>query len=229
LLSAEGRILRENDPDRSPGPRAFFAGCAEGNLCHLHQDLPPPVADEAAALFAAEPAWVDPDARPACLDRAADRLGSPGAAASCEISLIYALPHHPAGADPGRFVCSGTNEGQALLADLRRTGMPRHMVEAGFLGLADFWEPWCMALEDGVIAAIAFAARLGDRGAAVGVYTFPGFRGRGLAAAVTERWSSLPALSGRMLFYSTTVSNRSSQGVAARLGLQRFGMGVRIG
>ena len=50
---------------------------------------------------------------------------------------------------------------------------------------------------------MAFAARLGVSGAELGVYTFPKYRGRGLAAAVTAAWSSMPSLNQHALFYST--------------------------
>jgi predicted GNAT family acetyltransferase len=81
---------------------------------------------------------------------------------------------------------------------------------------------------EGEIAAMAFAARLSDAGAEIGVYTFPAYRGQGCAAAATAAWSSLAALSGRELFYSTLTSNRSSQRVAERLGLEQIGVGLRV-
>jgi predicted GNAT family acetyltransferase len=106
------------------------------------------------------------------------------------------------------------------------------MLEAGFKSVVDLWEPWCVAVERDEIASIALAARRGEigakAGAEIGVYTFPGFRGRGFAAAVTASWSSMPSLSERALFYSTARSNRSSQRVAARLGLQMIGASVSI-
>jgi len=83
-------------------------------------------------------------------------------------------------------------------------------------------------MEGEEIAAIAIAARLGEKGAEVGVYTFSNFRGRGLAAAVTASWSAMRSLDGRALFYSTSRSNRSSQRVAARLGLRLIGASVRF-
>ena len=115
-----------------------------------------------------------------------------------------------------------------MLAQLADRGLPQSMLDAGFRGIGDFWEPWCVALADGEIASIAFAARLGPVGAEAGVYTFPGFRAQGFAAAVTASWSSLPSLDGRALFYSTARSNRSSRRVAARLGLRLIGASVRI-
>ena len=91
-----------------------------------------------------------------------------------------------------------------MLARLADRGMPDYMQAAGFKGVGDFWEPWCAALDAGEIAAIAFAARLGVSGAELGVYTFPKNRGRGLAAAVTAAWSSMPSLNQHALFYSTS-------------------------
>ena len=224
-LDDAGRILRENDLDASPGPRAFIAGCAAGNLVHVRVDIAASVAAEIAALVAAEPPWIDPGASPGCVGQVARLLGLP---ADCgEVGFNYALP--PREAAPGvRFVCCDTGEGDRLLAALRRDGVPAHLLAAGFASVEDFWAPWCVAIEDGVIAAIAFAARLAPRSAAVGVYAFPGYRGRGLAASVTARWTGLTALADHALFYGTSAANVSSQRVAARLGLPRIGLGLRL-
>jgi len=134
----------------------------------------------------------------------------------------------PDNAEGPRCFFAGATEGERLLQGLARDGMAPHLVKAGFVGLGDFWEPWCVALIAGEIAAMAFAARIGPFGADVGVYTFPGFRGRGLAAAVTAAWSSLPELADRTLFYSTHLANRSSRRVIERLGLRRIGLSLSI-
>jgi RimJ/RimL family protein N-acetyltransferase len=222
VLSRAGRLLRENDPDRSPAPHAYLCGCPGGSLSFFRADVPEAVADEVAEL-ADTGRWPDTDAPPPFVGRALDLLKQ----TSAEVSLVYALPHDR-GSQAGRFVDSGTAEGDALIERLRRD-MPSHLSGAGFVSVGDFWPPWCVALDGGVIAAIAFAARINARGAAAGVYTFPTFRGRGLAAAVTARWSAHPDLAQRTLFYSTSVTNRSSRAVARRLGLRRIGRGLRIG
>lgn len=223
-LDDAGRILCENDPDGSPGPRAFVAGCIAGNVVHLRADVGRGTAAEIAALVAAEPPWIDPQARPGCIDQIARLLDGPPA--RLEVGFNYVLPRQAL--PTGRFVCGNTAQGDALLASLCRDAMPAHLLAAGFVSVGDFWPPWCVAMQDGVIAAIAFSARLAPTSAAVGVYTFPGFRGRGLAAAVTARWTTLPGLGTRRLFYGTSKANLSSQRVAARLGLERVGLGLRI-
>lgn len=226
-LDEEARILRENDPDGSPGPRLFVAGGHGGNLAFLRRDVPDDTARALDDLVAAAPAWVDAREPPPWVPAATERLGRDATVTSTEFSLIYGLPP----TEPPKEVQITRSDGEAgkrLLTRLRREGLPSHLMAAGFLSLDDFWAPWCVAEEAGEIAAIAFAARLGAGGAEVGVYTFPSFRRRGLAAAVTAAWSSLPELADRALFYSTLTSNLSSQRVAARLGLPPIGAGLRI-
>jgi hypothetical protein len=226
--SGTGRILRENDPDRSPGPRLFLAGCPGGNLLRLRHDVGEATAARIRALLEDEPAWDDPDIRPACLSELAGLLSRDGPAEVMGSAVIHALPHGLACATAARIVRGDTEDGARLLARLARDGMPPALTEAGFVGVGDFWAPWCVALEGGEIAAMAFAARTGGQGASIGVYTFPGFRGRGLAAAVTAAWANLPSLAGRALFYSALWANASSLRVIERLGLPRIGVSVRI-
>jgi hypothetical protein len=227
-LSTAGRILRESPPDNSDGPRLFLAGCAGGNLLAVRHDIDGETAQRAGALAAAEPPWFDPEIRPACLEALIALASRETLARAATPALIYRLPSGMAYAADATIVRSDQVEGVALLERLARDGMPRHLIAAGFVGVADFWAPWCGALVGAEIAALAFAARLGERGAEVGVFTFPGFRGQGLAAAVTAAWSALPGLANRALFYSTHKTNVSSQRVAARLGLRRIGVSIRL-
>lgn len=229
VLNAAGRIVRENDPDHAPGPLLFLSGCAEGNVCCVRRDLPEAVAGRLLALAADEPAWGDPAHPPACLPALLDGLAALGLEPTVSLEILYALPAAPR-LEPGvRVIRSGTVEGAELLARMAREGLPAHLAAAGFVGLADFWAPWCVAVAGGEIAAIGFAARLGEAAADIGVYTFPGYRGRGLGAAVTAAWSRHPDLGDRLRFHTTRVDNLSSQRVAARLGLPRIGAVLRIG
>jgi hypothetical protein len=231
-LSPTGRILRESPPDGSEGPRLFFGGCAGGNVAAVRHDLDDEIARRAEALAAAEPPWFDIETLPACLDALIALVSGETLAQAATPALIYRLPNSLTYATDAVIVRSDQPEGVALLERLAREGMPPHLVEAGFVGLEDFWAPWCAALIGAEIAALAFAVRLGGRGAEkgaeIGVYTFPGFRGRGLAAAVTAAWSALPELADRTLFYSTHKTNVSSRRVAARLGLRQFGVSISL-
>ena len=66
VMSASGRIERENDPDRSTGPRVFFVGCPSGNLARVRHDVDDTVARRILEVAAEEPRWRDPDGKHGC-------------------------------------------------------------------------------------------------------------------------------------------------------------------
>ena len=225
-LRPDGRIKRENDPDCSPGPRFWLAGCAEGNIFGVHADLPKDSDAELEGLVAAEPPFTYP-ATPRYLDRYLSILDRRRPAAH-KFGLIYELPQLLPYMSDARLIGSDSEEGRDFVRSLSATGLSAGLFEIGFRDVADFWPPWCVAVVDGEIASIAFAARLSDLGAELGLATAKTFRGRGFAAAATAGWSRLPSLQSRVLFYSTDRNNISSQRVAARLGLQLRGASLRI-
>jgi len=222
----DGRIERENDPDCSRGPRFWLAGCADGNVFGVRADLPDNLAAELEALAADEPPFIHP-ASPKYLERYPSLLHG-DRPATADLGLIYELPWaHPY---PGRarLVSIDSAEGRDLIRSWAADGVPESFIELGFGRAADFWTPWCAAIVDGDVASVAFAARLAEAGAELGLVTAKPFRGRGLAAAATAGWSRLPELRSRTLFYSTGRGNVASQRVAARLGLRLRGASLRI-
>ena len=225
-LTGEGRIERENDPDNSPGPLFWLAGCDEGNIFGLHADLRPDIAAELENLAKDEPPLLHP-AKPRHLERYLSILGSHSPAAH-NFGLIYELPNGLPYETDARLVGSDSEEGRAFARSLSVTGLPKGLRELGFHGVDDLWQPWCAAIVGDEIASIAFAARLSDVGAELGLVTAKAFREQGLAAAATAGWSRLPSLRSRTLFSSTDRDNISSQRVAARLGLRLYGTSLRI-
>jgi RimJ/RimL family protein N-acetyltransferase len=84
--------------------------------------------------------------------------------------------------------------------------------------------PWAIATERDLVVSICHTpGPMTPRGAECGVWTRPGFRGRGHAATVTSAWADVMRPSGRHLFYCTGAANRSSQRVAERLALRCIG------
>ncbi len=221
-LTPEGRIEREADPDGSPGPLMFIAGCDSGNLISFGHELPSALVHELNTLTATEPPLATPDSVPVHLGRYLELL-APLGAAEAHPGLSFHLPHRSPAPTTAQLVTSGTVEGARVEEKLARDGMPPDLVEMGFRDVSDLWAPWCLALQDGQIASLAFAARLQPEGAELGLATLPAFRGRGLAAAATAGWSALPALADRTLFYSTSKSNLASQRVVAKLRLKFIG------
>jgi hypothetical protein len=217
-----------NPPERSAGPRLYFAGCAAGNIVHLRHDVSELVAPHVQAIAAAAPPWSDPDTPPACLDEIVEHLSRDAPVEVDGPEIVFRLPNNLDFESDATLVLSDTSEGERLLARLVREGLPKSLIHAGFVSLGDFWWPWCVAMAGQDIAAMAFTPRLGERGAEIGVFTFPAFRSQGYAAAATAGWSSLASLADRDLIYSTRLTNRSSRRVAERLGLHPIGARVRV-
>jgi RimJ/RimL family protein N-acetyltransferase len=213
VLTPEGRIARENDPDRSAGPQFWFAGCAAGTVARLHRNLAP---DTAAAI--------EPGALPRFIADYERLL--PGAELSRE--LVHELPHSLQVENDARLITSGSEEGARFMAAVVKDGMPRNLVDLRMRVPEDLWAPWVMLMVDGEVASMAFAARLSDDGAELGLATVPKFRGRGLARLVTAAWSNLPELKVRRLFYGADHDNLASGRVIAQLGLRRIGVSIRL-
>jgi hypothetical protein len=135
--------------------------------------------------------------------------------------MSYVLPNDVAYQHDARLICSDSPAGQELRATLAAQGLPTGLAGMGFSG--DFWNPWCVALQQDEVASVAFAARLSETGACLGLATSPELRGKGYAAAATAGWARMPTLRSRALFYGTSQTNVSSQRVVARLGLRFLG------
>jgi hypothetical protein len=228
VLSRDGRIVRSNDPEHSDPPRMYLAGCETGCIVRLRDDVDARTSKAIEDLVAQEPPMTEPGATPRFAERYRELLHDEAPLTAHNYGPVHCLPHGTPCPGDAATVCQGTAEGDALWDRLATHGLSKSMVDMGFLDLTHFWEPWCVALIDGEIASIAFAARLGDRAAEIGVATMPQFRGRRLAAAVTAAWSALPMLQQRTLFYSTHRDNLASQRVIAQLGLPFIGASMRI-
>jgi len=228
VTTASGRIERENDPDRSPGPRFWLAGCASGNVAGVGSNVADDVAAQLMTLAVAEPPFVGRDDDPKHLHRYIDLLSGGDSVPRTSRGLIYQLPHRLEYSHHAALVDSESEEGKHLLESFSANGMPGNLKDQGFSDASDLWAPWCIALHDGEVASIAFAARLSEIGAELGVATAHLHRGRGYAAAATAGWSALQSLRSRALFYSTDRTNVSSQKVVARLGLRFLGASLRL-
>ena len=227
-LTEGGRIGPEHGPDRSPGPRLYLGGCDTGNVARIGHEVGDETARAIEALVAGEPPLRDPDSTPIHLDGYIELLSREAPVEEQSSGLVYRLPNDLGYEHDVALVSSGTPEGDRLLAVIADRGMPRAMVEVGFLSLDHFWPPWCVALHEGEIASIAFAVRTGAAAAEIGLTTMPAFRGRGFGPAATAGWTSHPSLRGLALFYSTDRTNLASQRVAERLGLRFIGASLRL-
>jgi GNAT acetyltransferase-like protein len=228
VLTGSGRLVCRNTPDHEAAARLRLAGCRSGNHVRLRHDVGAATAQAIERLAADEPPLYAPGSRPIHLDAYLELLAVEAPVEQWDLGLVWSFPDQLDYRHSAPLVASDTPEGDRLLARLRERGMPAALVDAGFVDVGRLWAPWCVALDGDEIASLAFTVGLSPASAEVGVYTAERYRGRGLAAAVTAGWAALPALGGRVRFYSTTVANRSSQDVARRLGLRYVGAELTI-
>jgi hypothetical protein len=223
VVGQSGRISARNDPDHSLAPRFALSGCASGNVYGVRSDA----ADSDAAclmrLAASEPPFVDRSDTSRRWHRYMEVLDRNGLGLKPNLGLTYVLPNDVAYQHDVQLIGSDSPEGRALSATLAANGIPPGLAAMGFVDVSDFWDPWCVAMQNGEVVSVAFAARLSQAGADLGLATSPGLRGNGYAAAATAGWARLPTLRSRTLFYSTNQTNIASQRVAAKLGLRFLG------
>lgn len=224
VLTPEGRIARENDPDRSAGPKFWLAGCRSGNVARLHRDVAPETAAELETLVGQEPPFEEPGALPRFIAQYQRLL--PGAELSRD--LVFDLPHGLAVEKGVELITSDSAAGARFVAAVAKDGMPQNLIDQRMRGLEDLWAPWVILMAEGEVASMAFAARLGQEGAELGLVTVPKFRGRGFARIVTAAWTHLPELGSRRLFYGADQDNLASLRVVAKLKLRRLGASIRL-
>jgi GNAT superfamily N-acetyltransferase len=228
VLERSGRILATNDPHRSPAPRFALSGCASGNIYGVRADMADGIAEQLMDLAASEPPFFDRLGTPKHLDRYIELLSCDAVVPQPHLEMTYVLPNDIAYQHDAQLISSDSAAGRELRATLATKGMPLGLAEIGFTEVSEFWEPWCVALHDAEVASVAFAARLSETGACLGLATSPDLRGKGYAAAATAGWARMPALRSRALFYSTSQTNISSQRVIARLGLRFLGASLGL-
>ena len=208
--------------------------CAPGaHALWIGTEVPGAAAAEIAAVFAATVPARDPAVRPAVLDRCGQILdagrtieyhaGPSFVFRDAEPSFVF--PDAGSSSTGVRIEhCDGPHR-EALRDANPGNWLPVEWDELldGRLG------PWTMVLDGDRVVSICQTPRpLTLRGAECGVWTQPGFRGRGYAAANAAAWAAMLRPTGRVLFYSTDADNRSSQRVAERLQLRPIGWTWRV-
>lgn len=225
-ISQQRRMVRARDPERSAAPRFYASGGEDGWIGYVRDDVDAAAAKEVDRLIAQEPPVTAPGATARFAQDYCDILGG-GTLTPHNFGPLHRLPRGTLWPGDATIVRQQSAEGEALVERIKRHGMPPSLFDAGFVDLSHFWAPWCVAMVEDEIAAIAFCVRDGSFAREIGVYTVSDFRGRGFAAAVTAAWSTMHPRHP-VLFYSTHRDNLSSQRVIARLGLPFLGESMRI-
>jgi GNAT acetyltransferase-like protein/SET domain-containing protein len=206
------------------GPALTIASTSDGLRVRFGQDLPEHLATaaqawvercEPTAQFETPPTWLEDIRVELQTHLRAGVMRAPGCGPTFLIEPD--LTHTP------------TPAGLLIRSNAADTSIVQHANPGNWP--ADEWTdlvegrlaPWAMAISEGRVVSICHTAVVNAHAADAGVWTHPRFRRLGYAAACTAAWAALMRPTGRRLFYSTAWTNRSSQHVAARLGLRHIG------
>jgi hypothetical protein len=200
-------------------PRFFLGRSRHGHLWRFAAGLPETLVRELARLAAAERIDWPLEQPPERIETIRARLAEHAPLGPVHHGPAFRFPHDaaPAAADPALVALTPDRAG--WLGD-EMAGLRADLAES---------QPCIGVREDGELRSVCFAARRSARAVEAGVETSPGFRGRGLASRAVAAWARAVAALGLFPLYSTDWRNRASCGVAARLGLIRYGVDLHFG
>jgi Acetyltransferase (GNAT) domain len=206
----------------SKGPELVMAAARDGLHARVGGGLPARVARKLIAEVESTQVSGDMSAPPAALERwcteLEDALGSrialaPGSGPSY---LVHDGVSFPSGATLIRSDAADLSELREANPGNWGSGEWHDLLD-GRLGA------WVMARHGAQVISICHTPAANTRAAEAGTWTHPDFRGHGYASATTAEWAAVMRRTRRVLFYSTSYTNHSSQAVAARLGLRNIG------
>ncbi|HEX3766070.1 MAG TPA: GNAT family N-acetyltransferase [Kofleriaceae bacterium] len=222
ILQAEGAL----DPaGRLAGEHGITIACAPGaHALWIGSEVPDAAAAELAAAFAATAPAGDPAEPPRALDRCR-RILEAGRAVEQHAGPSFVFPDAVPSSTAVRVERCDRPAREAL-----RKANPGNWEPVEWDQLLDGrLGPWTMVLDgDRAVSICHTPGALRPRAAECGVWTQPGARGRGYAAATAAVWADILRPTGRVLFSSTDAANRSSQRVAERLRLRPIGWTWRL-
>jgi hypothetical protein len=197
-----------------------IANADERQSLWMGAEVPETLVAELTSVFDDAAPVVSPGEPPPALERCRRLLERGSRSLQCKAGPSFLFPEDTAFSSEAHIQRSGGGNHETL-----RNANPGnwHPVEWNEL-LDGRLGPWTMAIERGLVLSICHTpGPMNSNAAECGVWTHPGFRGRGYGAAVTWEWSALVRPSSRHLFYSTDAENLSSQRLARRLGLRPLG------
>lgn len=211
-----GDLVRINDWSGRAAPLFWLGRTKLGVIWRFRADVPAGVRAEVGRLSAAEPPCGDTASLPKHHVSYRQLLAPDDAAAEIVAGPTYWL---------ARPIASC---GDVVLV----TPANQHLLNGGL----EAWipdvlhqQPFVVSVVAGRAVSVCASVRITAEAHAAGVETLPGHRRRGHAAAAVAGWAREVTRQRRNALYSTSWGNLASQGVASRLGLERFGDEYRVG
>ena len=215
-----GLLRHINEPAGASAPRFFLGRTRDGDLWRFRHDLPEDIVGRLDDLCASEPIPSKLDEPPVHLESIRRILQAYGVIRREWAGPAYRFPKHLH--RPTR-ICP--------IDIVRITRANSELLKWGFSdwipGLASS-QPCMAGVEDGRAVSLCCSVRISPEAHEAGVETLPDYRRRGYAAHVVVSWAVAVRERGRIPLYSTSWDNAASRGVAARLGLIRYGVDLHF-
>lgn len=211
---AGGRITHVNEPDGARAPRFFLGRTVEGHVWRFRDDLDAALCTELERAIVTEPHDEFLTA-PYGTTIYAEMLARFEPVTSIFAGPAYRFPAELPGA---RHTVVVTPEN----IDLLRPHLEPWMPDVGLRAVV------VARVHEGQAVSVCASVRENDFVHEAGVETASAYRGRGFAIDAVAHWASAVRGLGRTPLYSTEWENKSSQALAAKLGLVRYGTDLSI-
>lgn len=213
LVDTTGRLHSVNEPgDAYASPRFFMGRTPDGNIWRFRHDVPASVVVQLDALCDAEPVMADVTTQTPGADVIRTALQTHAPIEIEERGPAYLFPDDlPSPTDA------------VLIDNTNVQVLKKWFPWRGPLPTSFDFGPFAGTIVDGSAVSLCWCSRLALTGANAGVETIEAFRGRGYAAQAVAAWAIAVRQRGLVPFYDTSWENRSSQAVARRLGMRRYG------
>lgn len=213
---ARSRLLFVNEPGGGvPAPRLFLGRTRAGNVWRFRADLPESLVEELEALCGGEPVGMEFHPTPRHAEAYVRLLDS-----HAPVNKLWTGPayHFTEYLEPSRPLVAITEAN----AEMLQGGFEELVKE-----LPDY-QPFLAILEEGRAVSVCRSVRISPAAHEAGVETLPDFRGRGYAKDAVAGWARSVHSLGAVPLYSTSWENTTSQAVAKKLHLARYGADFHV-
>lgn len=214
----DGRLRFINEPYRPedhPAPVVFIGRTRCGSVMRFRYDVPEVLCKRVQAIIQAQLSSGNLYERPSYLATVKDLLTPHITADQQWTGPAYRFPD-------SLEIPSGV---------VRINRSTAYLLECGFSDLIpklDYCQPVVAIVEEDKAVSVCQSVRKSEEAEEAGVDTLLSHRGKGYAGQVVAGWAGVVREQGRIPLYSTSWNNKASQRVAAKLGLQLYGVDTHI-
>ena len=208
----DSRLLTINDGSDKIAPRFFLGRTRQGNVWRFRQDLPQALCSKLESLCEAETAASERPQYEAAYIR---MLAAHSPIKQIWLGPAYLFPHRLEAASEAIQI---NEQNSHLLKNGLQDWLPDVATQ----------QPFVARVVNGQAVAVCASVRITAVAHEAGVETLAAHRRRGYALSVVSAWANEVRQIGAVPLYSTSIENKASQQVAARLGLIKYGLDFHI-